>query len=149
MARSAEVRVSLSSHMHSCQASVRETCQGYGGSTEVDFFLLIPWNGLAWARAGSTHQLPCRPRGLQESCHSAALLAMWEVSLHKHSVRGRQVLRCHSAAWILTVSASTKSVGHSEQEVSIWDELTNLDPIPRRLSPRQLAASHVKKQNLF
>lgn len=36
----------------------------------------------------------------------------------------------------LTVSASTNSVGHSEQEVSIWEELTNLDPIPRRLSPR-------------
>lgn len=36
----------------------------------------------------------------------------------------------------LTVSASTKSVGHSEQEVSIWEELTNLEPMPRRLSPR-------------
>lgn len=37
---------------------------------------------------------------------------------------------------ILTVSASINRVGHSAQDVSMCDDLTNFDPIPRKLLPR-------------
>lgn len=38
--------------------------------------------------------------------------------------------------WELTVSASINRVGHSEQVVSIWEDLKSLEPRPLRPSPR-------------
>lgn len=51
-------------------------------------------------------------------------------------------------AW-LTVSASTKTVGHSEHAIITSSELLNLVPMRCRLSPRKPTASLVSSPNLL
>lgn len=106
-------------------------------------FLPILWNDLALA--GKVQSLLCRLRPLGVMSQHGASHKHWQYlsdkPQHKHASRNFHTLvscagHLPPETGVLTVSASTKSVGHSEQEVSIWEELTNLDPIPRRLSPR-------------
>lgn len=54
----------------------------------------------------------------------------------------------HHHAW-LTVSASTKTVGHSEHAIITSSELLNLVPMRCRLSPRKPTASLVSSPNLL
>lgn len=49
----------------------------------------------------------------------------------------------------LTVSASTKTVGHSEHIIITSNELLNLVPMRCRLSPRKLTASLVMSPNFL
>lgn len=100
----------LAHRSHSCQSQQREAprMQGWGG-----------------APRGTSSRLP-RP--------GPASQPFTQTTAHSAPQKLRTLRWAGPGA--LTVSASTKSVGHSEQEVSIWEELTNLEPMPRRLSPR-------------
>lgn len=125
----------LAYHPHSCQR------QGHGREVEL---LLVIGNDLPWL--GLTLSLhSCADSSLWDSHHNPVLLTNSESFTQTNHTTSKCACRPHQKLgrpqatrqdWELTVSASTKRVGHSEQEVSIWEELTNLDPIPRRLSPR-------------
>lgn len=112
-------------------------------SERWSIFLIIgndlPWLGLTL----SLHS--CANSSLWDSHHNRVLFTNSESLTQTNHTTSKSACRPHQklgrpqasrAGLGLTVSASTKRVGHSEQEVSIWEELTNLDPMPRRLSPR-------------